>query len=444
MKKLLSLVLTFSFLLLGGCDNTPPADEKPTDTTASITATVPSSTQTTLKTTTTADVTTTTAPSGTTTTTTAPSGPTTLTTDSPTTTTIPTIIPPSNLPTEELKWTEGEPLLLENATAKYTVNYPTIISGAVAYHNGLFLFDNWTLDTAEMALYDPKTATFTSLGGYPLPLFGSGVGTLSADGRYYYFAQISIGDADNLSVYRVDMVEKSLDLIEKKLRGQRMFFLYAEGDWVWRFWTEDPNNTGNAEMYTQHLDRFNTKTGEVIELFSTETHDYNHVCIADKTLYALSFHSKENRYSLDTFTLEGSPLESYDLSFLNSALGERIELTQINVGGDFVILTSTYAGQKIVLEKADEEYRLIQTLSDNGETRITGYRANPSRSGFGYMFRSDSSLIRYDEESRSFVEHAIPKNHYYLVTNEFGHLVVAFNNRAEQKGELYLFDNITW
>ena len=334
--------------------------------------------------------------------------------------------------------------MLENATAKYTVNYPTIISGAVAYHNGLFLFDNWTLDTAEMALYDPKTATFTSLGGYPLPLFGSGVGTFSADGRYYYFAQISKVDADNLSVYRVDMVEKSLDLIEKKPRGQRMFFLYAEGEWVWRFWTEDPNNTGNAKFHIQHLDRFNAKTGEVVELFSTKKHDYNHVCIADKTLFALTFHSEEDYYSIDTFTLEGTPLESYDLSFLNDILGDRIEFTQITVGGKFAILTSTYAGQKVVLERSDDGYRLLQTLSDSGEARITGYRTNPSHSGFGYMFRSDSFLIRYDEESHSFIEHAIPKNHYYLVTNEVGHLVVVFNNRAEQKGEFYIFENISW
>ncbi len=68
-----------------------------------------------------------------------------------------------------------------------------------------------------------------------------------------------------------------------------------------------------------------------------------------------------------------------------------------------------------------------------------------SRSGFGYMTRNNGqSLIRYDKESNSFVEHALPEDPSYRLVDEEGHLMLIYKDRLSGTADYYLFDNISW
>ena len=254
-------------------------------------------------------------------------------------------------------------------------------------------------------------------------------------------------DHDYLSVFRIDIESKTTEVIEKIQYGRLMFFLYAEGNKIWRFWSEDPDNDGDASDFVRHIDVFDSSTGESSELFAAEgDYNINAVFVADRTIYAIIHHLTDDYYSLDTFTLNGEAISSYDLSFLNDVLGNRVELTAISVGGDFVFLTSSYAGQKIVLRQNDNTYQLVQGLSETEDsTRISGYLPSPSHNGFGYMFRNNGqTLVRYDEEDDAFVEHTLPENFYSLLFNEMGHLVVVYKDRIGGTADYYFFENITW
>lgn len=340
----------------------------------------------------------------------------------------------------------GTALTLENAEKKLTL---PLVNGSVAdeYHQGNLLFSEWTETNALYSLYSLESNRHIPLGETSLPSIGSGSTCFSADGRYYYTSHIGMEDHDYLSVFRIDIESKTTEVIEKIQYGRLMFFLYAEGNKIWRFWSEDPDNDGDASDFVRHIDVFDSSTGESSELFAAEgDYNINAVFVADRTIYAIIHHLTDDYYSLDTFTLNGEAISSYDLSFLNDVLGNRVELTAISVGGDFVFLTSSYAGQKIVLRQNDNTYQLVQGLSETEDsTRISGYLPSPSHNGFGYMFRNNGqTLVRYDEEDDAFVEHTLPENFYSLLFNEMGHLVVVYKDRIGGTADYYFFENITW
>lgn len=344
---------------------------------------------------------------------------------------------------------EGEALRLEDATTTLTI--PLVNGRGVAHHytQGTLLLERDNEEQAGYSLfsYDTATGTIHSLGNLPPLHIGSGSTCFSADGRYLYDSYIVRGDFEYLSVFRTDLKTHTTECIEKKQYGRLMYFLYAEGERIWRFWSEDPDNDSDASDFIRHIDFFDVATGESTELFTAQgDYNINAVCVADRTIYAIIHHLEDDYYSLDTFTLDGTAISSYDLTFLNETLGDQVEITRITVGGGLVFLTSSYAGQKVVLRQNNNAYQLIQGLSET-ETpaRISGYKPTPSRNGFGYMFRDEGQvLIRYDEASNTFIEHSLPEDFYNLLVDEEGHLVIVYNDRIGGTATYYIFENISW
>lgn len=415
-NRILSLILSVLLLVLflGGCDNTPPAADEPTNTTTSVTATVPSSTQTTLRTTTTANVTTTTAPSGATTTTTTTTAP-----DNP----------------SAQQWVTGDALTVENATATFSLPAPTIFKNPVAIRHGKILFEDGANNQRVYSLFDPVTETFAPLGEAAGLRYGSAKNTFSTDERYYYTAYLPMTE-DTLVLYRVDLTQKAVKLIEKKETGANMSCLYAEGDCLWRIWYDDPDGTHNAASYTQHFDRLNVATGEVAPLFEGTTLEEERVYIADGTIYLLA------GTSIKTYTLEGEPLATHDLAFLHDTLGDRMEFSRIRVSGGYVFLDSAYGAHFVVLNITADGLRLVKAMQE--EPRISRHYTDDARSTFGYLLTEDNTLLHYDAAADTFTERALPHKPTALFFDEDGRLLVMYRDRAAGKDTYHLFENIAW
>lgn len=391
-NRILSLILSVLLLVLflGGCDNTPPADEKPTDTTASVTATVPSSTQTT---------------------TTAPDNP------------------------SAQQWVTGTALTVENATATFSLPAPTIFKNPVAYRDGKILFEDGANNQSVYSLFDPATETFAPLGEAVGLRYGSGKNTFSTDGRYYYTAYLPMTE-DSLVLYRVDLTEKSVELIEKKEHGASMACLYAEGDYLWRIWYDDPEGTRYASSYTQHFERLNVATGEVTPLLEGTKLEEEQVYIADGTVYLLE------GTSVKTYTLEGEPLATHDLAFLRDTLGDRMEFSRIRVSGGYVCLNSEYGAHYVVLKITADGLLLVDAMQE--EPRISRHYTDDARSTFGCLLTKDNTLLHYDAATNAFTERALPHKPTALFFDEDGHLLVMYRDRAAGKDTYYIYDNITW
>ena len=326
-------------------------------------------------------------------------------------------------------------LTFENAAATFSLDAPTIMVNPVAYRHGKIVFEDGSNNQSVYSLFDPATETFAPLGEAAGLRYGSGKNTFSTDGRYYYTAYLPMTE-DSLVLYRVDLTEKSVELIEKKEHGASMACLYAEGDRVWRIWYDDPNETHYATSYTQYFDCLNVATGEVTPLLEGTKPEEDHVCIANGTIYVLA------GTSINTYTLDGAPLTTHDLTFLNDTLGDRMEFSHIRVSGGYVFLDSEYGAHCVVLEIAADGLRLVDALQE--DPRISRHYTDDARSTFGCLLTEDNTLLHYDAATDTFTERALSNKPTALFFDEEGHLLAMYRDRAAGKDTYYIYDNISW
>ncbi len=286
------------------------------------------------------------------------------------------------------------------------------------------------------SLYDPATDSYTALGEASALRYGSGGDRFSTDGRYFYTAYTPMTDSA-LTLIQVDFEKQTVQTVDRQPYGVDMHILYADDTCVWRLWRDDPEDTRTPASYDTHIDCFNVATGETFELFKGQTIDRNHICIADDTVYLL-----KNNAAVETYTLQGDPLERYDLAFLQETLGGRMEFPQITVGGDFITLRSLYGAKYVVLQRTADGLRLLRAFADD-VPRIFDHRTNGRGDGFGYLLCNDTSLLRYDEVNDRFVEHALPvdKNTYTFIDEDGG---ILFMRRDRTTIECFVYDDIAW
>lgn len=356
--------------------------------------------------------------------------------DGTTATTTTTTTVPTNDPPAAPRWASGEPLRPEDVTARFTLERSSIQENVVAYHGGKVLLEDGTDGTKVYSLYDPATATRTTLGEAPALRYGSGGDRFSTDGRYFYTAYIPMTDSA-LTLVRVDFEKQTVQTVDQLPHGVDMHILYAEGDLVWRLWRDDPESTRTPASYTTHMDCFNVATGERTALFKGQTIDRNHIGIADDTVYLL-----RNNAAVETYTLQGDPLDRYDLAFLQETLGGRMEFPQITVGGDFITLRSLYGAKYVVLQRTKDGLRLLRAFNDD-VTRIFDHRTNGRGDSFGYLLCNGTSLFRYDEADNRFVEHAMPVDmNTHTFIDEDGNIL--FMRRDRTAIECFVYADIAW
>ena len=321
-------------------------------------------------------------------------------------------------------------------------------AGIIAFWKDYLLIESVMLEeqTLQYYRYSLSTGELVSIATMPIYQFGSGKSLLTQDGQYF-FSYVPIDDQENLSFFRINIVTATLDLLEKRQMWPGMQnYLYHSDNYIWRFWPTAEESTDSETVYSYHIDRFDTKTGEVLPLVNkmdSRKEGISCACATNDTIFAYVYEVGENESVncfIETYSLEGEFIKKLPVNVVRTSFSDDKEAVfDISVCDNFIFLWTSFANKCIVLEQVGEEFITVEFPI---KRHALGYAPPPHGmdSSRGYIF-TDEAIIRYNKETRTFIQRPLPE-HSRRYMNERGNLLITDSDPKTLT--CYLFTDLAW